>query len=334
MGKDIKYRTVTGIHRKVSALCLGTGPFGSGMNEEASFAQLDRFAELGGNFLDSAHVYGAWEPGGVNGGCGNSEVVVGRWLKHRNCREKMIVATKGGHPDFVTKESGMTKKVILQQIHESLDHLKTDYIDMYWLHRDDRSIPVSEILGWFEEPIKQGLIRAVGCSHWRTDRLAEALKIAENSQKPMIQASQIAWSLAEAENTCWNGPYGEQLAMDGATWNFHTESGLMLAAYNSQAAGFFAGKYDGLDFSSPEFPKPELAKNYGSESNMKRRTVAMKLAGEKGCTPNQIALAWLLNQPFPTVAIFGPRTMEQLVDSMGAVSVDLSPEEVEALREG
>ncbi len=326
------YRTLPGVAQPVSAICLGTAQYGSQMGESESFALLDRFAELGGTFLDSAHIYGAWDPNGANGGCGNSEVIIGRWLKARGCRDTMVVATKGGHPDFTAKTSGMTHEVVLQHLHESLDRLKSDSIDVYWFHRDDRAIPVAEILGWLEEPVKQGLIRAVGCSHWRIDRLAEALAAADGSSLPRICGSQVAWSLAQSRSTRSDGPFGEQLGVDEDTRQFHIEKQLPLAAYNSQAGGFFAAKYDGLDFHAADFPKPGLARNYGSEENLRRRALAQQLAASKGCSSNQIALAWLLAQKFPSFAVVGPSSLEQLEDSMGTASVALSDTDVERLR--
>ncbi|MBD3241146.1 MAG: aldo/keto reductase, partial [Chitinivibrionales bacterium] len=252
----------------------------------------------------------------------------------RSCRDRIVVATKGGHPDFETKASGVTRETVLRHVRESLDHLRTDYIDLYWLHRDDRSIPVGEILGWLAEPVAQGLIRAVGCSHWRTDRLAQALSIARRSNLPLVRASQIAWSLARAKVARSEGPYGEQLAMDDDTHAFHVESGLAVAAYNSQAGGFFAAKYDDIDPTSPDFPNPGLAARFADKLNVRRRRLARRMATEKGCSTNQVALAWLLHQPFPTFAIVGPRTMEQLEDSMGAARVSLDNGEVERLRRG
>lgn len=328
----MRYRTIDGVEKKVSAVCLGAAGYGSQTPQEEAFAFLDRFAEQGGTFLDSAHIYGAWAPEGVNGGCGNSEVVVGRWVRDRGCRKQMVIGTKGGHPDFATGATGMTRDTVLRHLHESLEHLQTDYIDIYWFHRDDRRIPVAEVLGWLKESLAQGLIRAVGCSHWREDRLAEALDVARDTKLPMVRASQIAWSLAASRTPIRDGRFGEQLAMGEATWEFHTRSGLPLVAYNSQAAGFFAAKYDGADFASPDFPKLGMARSYAGEQNLARRERAVALARSKGCSTNQVALAWLLHQPFTTVAVVGPRTLEQLDDSLQASEVSLTDEDVRHLR--
>lgn len=322
------FRKISGIKQPVSGICLGTGQYGSQLNEDSSYALMDRYVEMGGNFLDSAHIYGAWDEYGVNHGCGNSEVVIGRWLKRRGNRDRMIIATKGGHPDLDSKASGMTRSTLLQHLHESLERLQLDFVDLYWFHRDDRSIPVSEILGWLEEPCKQGLNRAIGCSNWRIDRLAEAMAFVGRSHNQTIGARQIAWSLAEED-----GPYGEQLAMDIDTWRFHIDSQIPLAAYSSQAQGFFAEKYDICDFASADFPNPGLIDKYGSDLNLRRRVIAQEIAHDKCCTTNQVALAWLLHQPFPTLTVIGPHNIEQLEDSMGGTTVELSDNEVRQLRE-
>lgn len=323
------FRKIENIANPVSAICLGTGQYGSELDQESSFQLLDRFTELGGNFIDTAHVYGAWNKNGTNGGAGNSEVVIGRWLKQTDLRKQVVIGTKGGHPDFDTKESGMTRPILLRQLQESLDRLQTDFIDIYWLHRDERSIPVSEIFQWLEIPLRNGTIRTLGFSNWRTDRLAEAAQIAKQSGLQVM--SQISWSLAQSHFTAKTQPYGEQISMDQKTWTFHKETRLPVAAYNSQAEGFFSEKYDHLDFSAADFPRPALAEKYGRHSNLKRRNAAKELANLKGCTTNQIALAWLLHQPFPTVAIAGARTPEQLQDSIGAASVTLTNKDLHRL---
>lgn len=323
-----------GLKKPVSAICLGTADYGSGIPESEAFALLDRFATLGGNFIDTAHVYGAWDKNGTNGGLGNSEVVIGRWMRQRGCRKQMVIGTKGGHPDFDTGASGMSRHVVHQHLQESLERLQTDHIDIYWLHRDDRSMPVTEILGWMKDAVDAGVIRMLACSHWRRDRLAEARQAAQNHGLPLMQASQIAWSLAQDKRAIHAGPYGEQLSMDAATWAFHCQRQIPVAPYSSQAGGFFAAKYDHLDFSAPDFPKPGLTRKYGCDLNYRRRCIARELAAEKGCTANQIALAYLLHQPFPVLPIVGPRNLAQLDDSLGAVAVPLTGNEVEMLRRG
>jgi aryl-alcohol dehydrogenase-like predicted oxidoreductase len=324
----MRWKRLSCLDRLVSVVCLGTGHFGSELDHRASFGLLDHFFEAGGTFIDTAHVYGAWDKTGVNGGCGNSEKVIGDWIRDRNCRRQVIIGTKGGHPDFETGVSGMSRSKLLEHLHESLDHLQTDYIDIYWLHRDDRTIPVEDILGWMQEPVEQGIVRALGCSHWRIDRIAEAMKAAEQHGLPAIEISQIAWSLACPVKTITDGPFGEQLAMDEETWEFHHDHNFPVAAYNSQAGGFFGPKYNDFSITDPDFPNPDLASVFGSGLNVLNRQVASDLATKKGCSTNQVALAWLLHQPFPTFAVIGPRNIEQLEDSIGGTDINLDQEEM------
>ena len=312
----MRYQPLANLNQEASVLCLGAGHYGSQLSEKASGELLDRFAEAGGSFVDTAHIYGAWDTSGANGGYGNSETVIGRWMRERNCREQMVIGTKGGHPDFETGASGLTRNTLLRHLHESLDHLQTDFIDFYWLHRDDRTVPADEILSWLQDPLEQGLIRAVGTSHWRIDRMKQA--------DGMISANQIAWSLAQPAELATTDLYGEKRAMSEAVFTFHRDTQIPIVAYQAQAGGFFASKYD----DEAVLLQSGLAETFGSELNLKNRRTACELAKEKGCTANQIALAWLLQQPFPVFPLIGPRTVEQLDDSLGALTVQLSTEEL------
>jgi aryl-alcohol dehydrogenase-like predicted oxidoreductase len=276
---------------------------------------LDRFAEVGGNFIDTAHIYGAWCPNGVNGGYGNSETVIGRWMKDRDCREQMIVSTKGGHPWFENGKSSMNRETVLQQLQESLDRLQTNYVDIYWMHRDDRSVPVDEIFSWLQEPLDQGIIRSIGLSHWKIDRMEQA--------GDRFIASQVSWSLATLVEPI-DDLFGEQLSMTDELLKYHQQRNLPSVTFNAQAGGFFAPKYDDMDF----FRASPLAQRFDSERNLKNRATACELAKEKGCSANQIALAWLLHQPLSVFALAGPNNLDQLNDSLGAMDIELSPEEL------
>lgn len=308
------------MHPTISHICLGTAQYGSQLSAAESWKLLDRYVELGGNFIDTAHVYGAWDKSGVNGGVGNSEAVIGDWLHTNGNRTDMFIGTKGGHPDFDTKEARLTEADVLRELDESLSRLQTNYVDLYWLHRDDRAIPVTEILGWLESPLTEGRIRAIGVSNWRTDRLAEATS---TTASPHIAASQIAWSFAVSNWSRRDGPYGEEIAHDAEVQEFHQATQMPLVAYSSQAGGFFAAKYDDTSILADDFPKPGMRDRYGNEESVRRRSLARQFAQEKGCTTNQIALAYLLHQPFPVYPIVGPRSVAQLDDAMGAADVEL-----------
>ena len=160
---------------QVTRVCVGTGRFGSAISEEESFRILDRYRELGGRAIDTAHIYAAWLPDGW----GKSEITVGRWLQRTGVRGDMVIGTKGGHPNLETWEvSRLTPKEIKQDLHESLDRLGLDAIDIYWLHRDDPAVPVPEILDALSEFTSNGLIRNYGASNWAVPRLKEAAEYA------------------------------------------------------------------------------------------------------------------------------------------------------------
>ena len=311
---------------ETSAICLGTATYGSQTPPDACYALLDRYAESGGAFIDTAHIYGAWAPDGANGGYGNSEKVIGDWLRRRGGRERLFIATKGGHPDFSDKAPRLNCADLLRQLDESLERLRTDYVDLYWLHRDERRIPADEILSWLEGPRADGRVRAVGCSHWRVDRLAAA--------RTAIAASQIAASLAASNWDRSDGPFGEQLSWDAETRAFHAEHQFPLVAYNTQAMGLFAGKYDGLDLQGDDFPNPGLQKRYANDLSARRRRAAGRIARRRGCSANQVALAYLLRQPFPLHAIVGPKDPRQLDDSLGAARLRLEADEMAQLENG
>lgn len=319
----MKYLTLPHSGLSVSTVCLGAGGFGSDIAREDSFTILDAFFERGGNFVDSAHVYAAWIPGGG----GASERTIGAWMRERGVRKEFIVGTKGGHPDLETMNvSRLSPAEITQDLNESLERLGTDHIDLYWLHRDDPALPVGEILGVLNEHLASGLIRAIGASNWSIARIEEARQYGEAHGLKTFCASQIGWSLAEV-NPELQGQMG-MCYMDEATMLYHDASLLPVVAYSSQAMGFFSGKF-GPNGEGMETPKGQgLAHYYGLEENFKRLGRAGELAARRGCTLNQVALAYLFSQRFAGCGIVGSRSVAQVIDSCGAGDLILSAGEV------
>lgn len=316
--------TIGGIQH-VSVLGLGCGSYGSSISETDAYELLDAFVEAGGTLVDTAHVYGAWDTRGVNGGYGNSEVVIGRWLRARGCRRQIVLGTKGGHPDFDSGESCMTQTALMRQLQESLEHLQTDYIDIYWLHRDDRRIPVDEILAWMKPAVDHGVIKVLACSNWRWERIEEARTAAASHALPQLAASQIAWSVAKPNDTITSGKYGEQVSMDDTTWAYHRRTHLPLVAYSAQAGGLFAvyERYGETALLQPDFHKAGLVQRYNNADTWRRCHWARKHAQRLGCSCNQLALAWLLQQPFLVSALVGASSCAQLAEALGALSLDL-----------
>lgn len=301
----------------VSRVVLGTAWFGSAIPEAQAFELLDCYAEEGGNLLDTAHMYVKWVPSGE----GRSETTLGKWMR-RTKPADMRIATKGA-------DRAMSREGIRDQLGESLDRLGLDRVDFYWLHRDDPTVPVGEILGWLNELVDEGLIGAFGCSNWRVPRIREAMDHSGNSDLRGFSASQISWSLAQPEAALMNK--ASQVFMDEDMMHFHRQTNLPAVAYSSQAGGFFAGNYDPSGPSAGGEPNPNIVRLFGTEANYSRLAAAKEMAKTRGCSANQIALAWLLNQSFPACAIVGANTVERMRDSCRAASIDLTPAEMDLL---
>lgn len=306
-----------------SVISLGTGSFGSGIPRDDSFRILDAYAEAGGNFLDTAHCYAAWLPNGA----GASERTLGAWLKTRNTREKIMVATKGAHPDLQQMQvSRMRPEHIAQDLRESLERLQLDRVDLYWLHRDDPGVPVGEVLSALNEHLAAGRIGALGASNWSSGRLDAASSYASAHGLTGFCASQIGWSFARV-NPGISGQNG-MVFMDDETLVWHRKTHLPVAAYSSQANGFFSGKYRRGEM--PE-NKKGLAKTYFNDSNFGCLERAQALARKLGRTANDIALAYLTSQAFPAYAIVGPHSVEQVKSSCAAGNLELAPEDLQFL---
>jgi len=256
--------------------------------------------------------------------------VIGEWLQKNGMQHKIAVGTKGAHPDLDSGVCRMNAEDIKAHISESLQRLKTDSIDMYWVHTDVPSIPAGEILGMLAEHCAAGRLKAIGCSNWSIQRQQEASEAAVTHGLPGFVASQVGWSFARATQSV-NRAHVDMRYMDPAMLQYHVETGIPVAGYSGQACGFFAQKYNGLDFDSPEFPNPGLAATYGNELSYSRRKVAVELAGEKGCSANQIALAWMIHHSFQAFPIAAPNSLQQMDDTMKADEVELTHEEFKRL---
>ena len=171
----MRYRNIPGTDLYPSSICLGTGLMGSTIDREHSFQLLDTLVEMGGNFIDTAHVYGDWVPGGKS----LSEKTIGIWAKERGIRNRVMIGTKGAHPALSSMSiPRLSHREIVNDLDESLEYLQTEYVDLYWLHRDDPNRPVADILETLNEQVAAGKIRYFGCSNWRVQRIREAMQYA------------------------------------------------------------------------------------------------------------------------------------------------------------
>jgi aryl-alcohol dehydrogenase-like predicted oxidoreductase len=303
-----------GIPVTPSRIALGSVFFGSDVSEADSFAVMDAFAEAGGTFLDTAHVYAAW----LDYGVGASERTVGNWLRARGNRDRMVVATKGAHSPITAKEKvGRCSRADLEQdLGESLERLGLDCVDLYWLHLDEPARPVGEIIESLAALRESGRIRAYGASNWSTARIQAANEYAAAHGLPPFAASQPWFSLGALAAD----PAGDQLL------HWHRASALTMIPYSSQANGYFGA--ENAAWAEGGFAgDPPRAKSFDSPANRRRLQRAMALAKAKGCTANQIALAYLLSQPFTIFPIIGTSNPAHAREAMGAAGLRLTAEE-------
>ncbi|TWB18416.1 aryl-alcohol dehydrogenase-like predicted oxidoreductase [Nitrospirillum amazonense] len=307
----------------VSRLCLGTNMFGTAVDQVRANALLDAFAALGGNFIDTARSYGDWIPDAPKGA---SERAVGAWMKGRR-RQDIVLATKGGFFDL--KVMDYRKRVnpedIASDLAESLEHLQTDYIDLYWLHTDDDTQPAGALVDALIEHQQAGRIRQFGASNWSPARLEEARAYAQAIGHDGFIACQPFWGLAvpnrEVAAVSGYGPYYE----DGFQ-PVHA-AGLAMVPYSGQSRGFFTK----LAASGEQGLPDDLKAMYVNEANRHRLAALTRVAEIHGVGLNTAALAYLTSQPHLTVPIIGASKPEQLAESARATALTLSAAELAAL---
>jgi len=299
---------------KVSPICLGGNVFGWTADEKASFAVLDDFTASGGNFIDTADVYSTWVPGHKGG---ESETVLGKWLKSRGNRDKVIVATKVGS-DMGNGKKGLKAAYIAQAVEDSLRRLQTDYVDLYQSHRDDEATPQEETLSAYAKLIQAGKVRAIGASNFTAARLREALDVSAKNGFPRYEALQPEYNLysragyeVELEPLCRK----EQVGVIG---------------YFGLASGFLTGKYRSeADFNKS--PRGEDIGQYLNERGFRILKALDQVAAEAKASPAQVAIAWLIARPGVTAPIVSATRIEQSHELIKAMRLKLSPTQITAL---
>lgn len=289
---------------------LGGNVFGMTADREASFAVLDRFVELGGGMIDTADVYSAWVPGHKGG---ESESMMGAWLKESGARDKVLIATKVG-----MMPGGLKPDRIREAVQGSLDRLGTDFIDLYFAHKDDPDVPLDEVLGAFAELVDAGIVRAIGASNYSADRLGEALRISDEKGLPRFTAMQPELNLLDRDQ------------YEGALQRLCIEEGLGVVTYFSLASGYLSGKYRGVD-DLGKSPRGARVKPYLEGKGPAVLAVMDAITAETGATLSQIALAWVTAQPGVTAPIASATSVEQLDELMASVDVKLSDDHLAAL---
>lgn len=300
---------------KIAPLFLGGNVFGWTIDEATSFAVLDAYVEAGGNSIDTADVYSTWASGHTGG---ESEVIIGRWLKARGNRDKIIVATKLGSPMGQGKQ-GLSRKYIFEAVEASLKRLQTDVIDLYQAHRDDTDTPLEETLQAFDELVRQGKVRALGASNYTAQRLAEALQISQQQHYARYESLQPPYHLLQRKT------FEQELAP------LCREQEVGVITYSSLASGFLSGKYQPGQ-TLPQTPRSvSVQRNYMHDKGFSVLAHVEQIAQAHHATPSQVALAWILAQPAITAPIASATSVAQLHELLGAVDLGLSDAEITTL---
>lgn len=325
----MRTREIPGTGLAPAVICMGTAELGGSIGKEDSFALLDLYVEQGGNFLDTANVYADW----LGGEKSTSEKILGQWMTERNNRDKLVLATKGGHPLLESMHvSRLSPQEITADLEQSLGHLQTDYVDLYWLHRDDSSRPVGEIVETLNSLKKSGKIRAFGCSNWSLSRMEEARRYAEEHGLESFSANQPLWNLSAPNLEAIGDP--TLVMMDEETRRFHENTAVAAVPFSSQANGFFSGRYSRNGKPDGQGKSETVAAQYFNDINFDRLDRVNALAAETGASGNQIALAYLLAQPFPVFPIIGGTKTQYVLDSCGAANLSLTESQAAWLENG
>ena len=301
---------------QVRPLCLGGNVFGWTLDEAGSFRILDGFFAVDFNFIDTADIYPKWVPGNKGG---ESETIIGNWMKARRNRKNVVLATKCGHEwGMGPGKAGLSKKYILEAAEDSLRRLQTDYIDLYQAHQDDPKTPLDETLEAFAQLIKAGKVRAIGASNYSGERLQEALRLSKTDSLPGYETLQPHYNLCE--RTEYESML-ESLCM---------REGLGVIPYFSLASGFLTGKYRSKADASGKARGSRVEK-YLNARGFRILDALDRISDERCSTPARVAIAWLIARPSITAPIASATKLDQLTDLIEATKIRLSAAEIDLL---
>jgi aryl-alcohol dehydrogenase-like predicted oxidoreductase len=305
----------TGMH--VSSICFGGNVLGWTCDEPTSFAVLDAYAEAGGDFIDTADVYSRWAPGHTGG---ESEIVLGRWMRARGNRKRMIVATKLGNPmGDGPGDKGLAGERVARAVDDSLRRLQTDYIDLYQAHIDDSATPLEETLRAFDALVKSGKVRAIGASNYGAKRFGEALEVSRKAGVSAYATLQPCYNLVERAD------YEAELEP------LCRARGIAVIPYFSLAAGFLTGKYH-RGGPLPSTPRAAgISKRYMNDRGWAVLDAVEGEAKRLGATPGQVAVAWLLARPSITAPIASATSVAQMKELANAARIRLDADAVKRL---
>ena len=299
---------------KVNPITFGGNVFGWTIDEQQSFEILDKYVDSGLDFIDTADVYSKWAPGNKGG---ESETIIGNWLQKSGKRDKVIIATKVGM-EMAPDKQGLSKAYITKAVEDSLKRLKTDHIDLYQSHKDDKNTPLEETLSTYTDLIKQGKIRAIGASNYEATRLKEALEVSKKNNLAAYQTLQPEYNLYDREG------YEKELEP------VCIENGIGVITYYSLASGFLTGKYRSeSDLSKSQ--RGQGIKKYLNERGFRILKALDEVAAAYNSTSASVALAWVIARPGITAPIASATSTKQLDAIIAATKLNLKSSDIELL---
>ena len=297
----------------VAPLAFGGNVFGWSADEKRSFELLDAFVDAGGNLIDTADVYSAWVPG-THGG--ESETIIGKWLKRSGKREQVLIATKVAK---WAEQPGLSPVNIQQAVDRSLQRLQSDHIDLYQAHEDDASVPLAETLGAFARLIEAGKVRVIGASNYAAARFADALATAKQHGLPRYESLQPEYTLVSRTG------YDKELEP------LIRAEHVGVISYYALASGFLSGKYRSAADLSKSTARGGAVKKFLNPHGLQVLAALDAVAAVHQATPAQIALAWLIARPGLTAPIVSATSVEQFHELFGATRLELTHDEIAQL---
>lgn len=296
---------------EVAPLAFGGNVFGWTANEAASFKLLDAFVAAGFNLIDTADVYSAWVPGNKGG---ESETIIGKWLKQSGRRDQVVIATKVG----AGKEPNLSPSYIEKKVEESLSRLQTDYIDLYQTHYDDLSTPVEATLEAYQKLVKAGKVRVIGTSNMSPERLLQSLQASEAHGYPRYESLQPEYNLYDRQK------FEREYSPITQQYN------LGVISYYSLASGFLSGKYRSKE-DVAKSQRGSKALSYLDERGQSILETLDEVAGDYGTSQAAVAIAWLVQRPDITAPIVSATSVSQLEEIMKATELNLDAAAIEKL---
>jgi aryl-alcohol dehydrogenase-like predicted oxidoreductase len=311
----MELRTLGRSSLRVAPLCLGGNVFGWTATESASFAVLDALVSAGLNFIDTADVYSRWVPGHRGG---ESESIIGNWLKRSGKRKNVVIATKVGM-EIAPDRKGLSAAYIARSAEESLRRLQTDYIDLYFSHSDDASVPIEETLGAYQKLIAQGKVRAIGASNFTAARVTESLEASRKHGLPRYEALQPEYNLYQRSN------------YESALEPLCLEHQIGVVNYYALASGFLSGKYRTPADAAKSTRGKGVVDKYLNERGLRILAALDDVGRRSGASVASVALAWQMARPSITAPIASATTVDQLNELAAATQLKLDRAAIEQL---